>query len=118
MLGLFFPYGEMAFLKSGNVLSPGGRLLCRLLRGPFVFNLGFIGLDYRTGGFKIHMGKCVFKKLEIVLSPGGRLLCRLLRGPFVFNFGFIGLDYRTRGLKIFSMGKCFFEKLNVSFINR
>ena len=57
----------MAFLKSENVLSPGGRLLCRLLRGPFVFNLGFIGLDYRTGGFKIFMGKCVFEKLENVL---------------------------------------------------
>ena len=47
--------------KLENVLSPGGRLLCRLLRGPFVFNLGFIGVDYRTGGFKIHMGKCVFE---------------------------------------------------------
>ena len=62
-------------------------------------NLGFIGLDYRTGGFKILMGKCVFEKLENVLSPGGRLLCRLLRGPFVFNLGFIGLDYRTGSFK-------------------
>ena len=44
-MGLFFPYGDMAFLKSENVLSPGGRLLCSLLRGPIVFNLGVIGLE-------------------------------------------------------------------------
>ena len=42
----------MAFLKSGNALSPGGRLLCRLLRGPFVFNLGFIGVVKGVWGFK------------------------------------------------------------------
>ena len=61
----------MAFLKSENVYPPGGRLLCRLLRGLFVFNLGVIRLDYHTEGFNIHMGKCVFEKLENVLSPVG-----------------------------------------------
>ena len=41
----FFSLWGFGILKSENVLSPGGRLLSRLLRGPFVFNLGFIGLD-------------------------------------------------------------------------
>ena len=40
-------------------------------KGSICFNLGFIGLDYRTRGFKILMGKCVFEKLENVLSPKG-----------------------------------------------
>ena len=62
--------GKCVFEKLEMFLSPGGRLLCRLLKGPFVFNLGVIGLDYRTGGFKIHMGKCVFEKLENVLFDG------------------------------------------------
>ena len=48
----FFPYGDMAFLKSENVLSPGGRLLCSLVRGPFVFNLRFIGVGMGVWGFK------------------------------------------------------------------
>ena len=59
-MGLFFPYGDMAFLKSENVLSPGGRLLCGLLRGPIVLNLGVIGVVKGVWGFKILMGKCAF----------------------------------------------------------
>ena len=42
----------MAVLKSENVLSPGGRLLCSLLRGPIVFNLGVIGVVKGVWGFK------------------------------------------------------------------
>ena len=34
------------------VLSPGGRLLCSLLRGPIVFNLGVIGVVKGVWGFK------------------------------------------------------------------
>ena len=63
--------GKCVFKKLENVLSPGGSLLCRLLRGPFVFNLGVIGLDYRTGGFKILMGKCVFENLKMFYLPEG-----------------------------------------------
>ena len=33
-------------------LSPGGRLLCSLLRGPIVFNLGVIGVVKGVWGFK------------------------------------------------------------------
>ena len=41
----FIPRGESAVqLFLTCVLSPGGSLLCRLLRGPIVFNLGFIGV--------------------------------------------------------------------------
>ena len=31
---------------------PGGRLLCSLLRGPIVFNLGVIGVVKGVWGFK------------------------------------------------------------------
>ena len=88
-------------------LSPGGRLLCSLLRSPIVFNLGVIGVVKVVWGFKNTSDDRPFRKLENVLSPGGRLLCRLLRGPFVFNLGFIELDYRTWGFKIFYGEMCF-----------
>ena len=50
-MGLFFPYGDMAFLKSENVLSPGGRLRKQLPRGPFdgvFFKLFGLGNEYWT----------------------------------------------------------------------
>ena len=61
----------MAFLKSGNVLSPGGRLLCRLLRGPFVFNLCFIGVGNGTGGFKNTIYSGLFENLKMFYPPEG-----------------------------------------------
>ena len=44
--------GKCVFEKLENVLSPGGRLLCSLLRGPIVFNLGVIGVVKGVWGSK------------------------------------------------------------------
>ena len=40
-----FRCGNPPIWKLENILSHRGGLICSLLRGPFVFNLGFIGLD-------------------------------------------------------------------------
>jgi len=44
--------GKCVFEKLENVLSPGGRQLCSLLRGLIVFNLGVIGVVKSVWGFK------------------------------------------------------------------
>ena len=100
---------ERPFWKLENVLSPGGRLLRRLLWGPIVFNLCFIGLVKGVWGFKNTCDDRHFWKLENVLSPKGSLL----RGPIVFNLGFIWVDngsgtfFSLWGYGRFENWKCF-----------
>ena len=61
----------MAFLKSENVLSPGGRLRKQLPRGPFdgvFFKLFGLGNEYWTF---FPYGDMAFLKSENVLFAGG-----------------------------------------------
>ena len=43
---------DRPFGKLENILSPGGRLLCSLLKGPIVFILGVIGVVKGVWGLK------------------------------------------------------------------
>ena len=69
-------------------LSLGGRLLCRLLRGPFVYNLGFIGVVKGIWVSKTQAMTCLYENFK-----------NFLMGPFVFNLGFIGLVKCVWGFK-------------------
>ena len=48
----FFSLWGYGLFEIWKCFIPGGRLLCSLLRGPFVFNLGFIGVMKGVWGFK------------------------------------------------------------------
>ena len=58
-------------------------------RGPIVFTLDFIGVDYHTGIFKITSFRWLFWNLENVLSPGGTLQSRARKGSNCFYLCFI-----------------------------
>ena len=83
-------------------------------RGPIVFTLDFIGVDYHTGIFKITTFRRPFWNPENVLSPGGTLRrAEPEGGPIVFTFHFIGVDYGTGIFKITTFTWLFWNLENV-----
>ena len=80
--GFNFRGGNPPFWNLENVLSPGGTLLSRVLKGSNCFYFRFYWCRKRYWGCQIYRDERPFWNLENVLSPKGTLQSRTQWGPF------------------------------------